>query len=102
MSSGPLHALIARESRAAVRHGEQGEPWISRGQVPGNLRPVVGGPVVHHDHLEVTERLGRDRLQAVSEHIPVVVERHNNADPRNRQRFLSLWRAPADPAVRPG
>src|ERR1039457_1614690 len=95
-SGGPLSAVIAREPGAAVRHGKKGEPGVSLSPGLGDPRPVVGGPVVHHDHLKITERLGRDRLQAVSEHVPVVVERHNNADPRNRQRFLSLACLAAD------
>src|SRR5207247_10457543 len=66
----------------AVLAVDQDEPRIGFGPLPGDLTAVVGGPVVHHDHFQVAARLAGDALQAVTQHVTVVIERHHDADAR--------------------
>ena len=82
LAAGALDAAVARASGAAVLRLEQREPRVGRGLVPGDLGAVVGGAVVDHDHFQVGERLGGDRVQAVGEVAGVVEERHDDADLR--------------------
>src|SRR5207245_409349 len=77
-----LDAPVPGPARAAAVAVDQAEPRVGFSPFPGDLGAVVGGAVVHHDHFEVGERLAGDGLQAVAQHVTVVVERHHNADAR--------------------
>ena len=75
-----LDAEVTGSAGAAVEGLDQDEPGVGGGAGAGGLRAVVGGSVVHHDHLQIAERLGGDGRQAVVKHISVVVKRHHDAD----------------------
>jgi hypothetical protein len=89
LPAGTLDTAVARAARAAMlRRLHQGEPGIGGRLGPGGLGAVVGGAVVDHDHFQVGERLGRDRVQAVTEVVFVVEERHDDADPGSGHRLV--------------
>ena len=94
LPAGALDAAVARASRSAVSRLHQREPRICRRLRPGDLGPVIGRPVIDHDHFQVGERLGGDRVQAVGEIVSVVEERHYDANPR-RAHWCPLGRHPA-------
>ena len=82
LTAGLLDAPVPGPAGAAAVAVDQAEPGVGPGPLPRDLGAVVGGPVVHHDHFQVGERLPGDGGQAVAQHVTVVVERHHNADAR--------------------
>ena len=81
LPAGALHAAVTRAPGPAVLRLQQGEPRVGGGLGPGDLGTVIAGGVVDHDHFQVGEGLGGDRVQAVAEIVLVVEERHDDADP---------------------
>ena len=81
LPAGLLDAAVAGTARAAVFRLDQPEPRVGGRLGPGDRGAVVGGAVVDHDHFEIGERLGRDRVQAVGEVVGVIEERYDDADP---------------------
>ena len=79
-SPGPLNAPVAGAARSPALAADQREPGVGGHPALGDLRPGVGGAVVHHDHFKVGERLRGDRFQAVVQILAVVEERHHDTD----------------------
>ena len=88
-----LDAPVPGPARPAALAVHQAEPRVGCRPFPGDLAAVVGGPVVHHDHFQVGERLGRDGGQAVTQHVTVVVERHHDADARSAHQAAPCARS---------
>ena len=95
LPAGALDAAVARAARAPVGRLQQREPRIGGRLGPGDLGAVVGGTVVDHDHFQVGERLGGDRVQAIAEIVFIVEERHDDADPGSGHRLVPWVHHPA-------
>src|SRR6266536_1473498 len=76
------HPCIASWAKTAVGLLNKPEPRIASGKRLGDERAAVGGPVVHHDHLDVLQRLPSDRLESLSEVCLNVEKRHYDTEPR--------------------
>src|SRR5450432_258258 len=85
--------MVPSRSWTPVGDADQGKPGVGRGAGAGDSGAAVGRAVVDHDDLQVGASLSGDRGQAVTEQILVVVERHDDADPRHGYRASS---APPD------
>jgi hypothetical protein len=79
LAGGGVDSGVAGAAEAAVRLADQLEAPVLRGEVLGDRSAAVAGAVVDHDHLQVRERLPRDRLEARPQ-VPLdVVDRDDDA-----------------------
>ena len=86
---GPETA-IQRRRLPAARLSKHGQPRVADRREP--LRRPVGRAVVHHDELEVDQRLSQDAGQGLAQPRLAVVDGHHDGDGRRTHRFTATSR----------
>ena len=87
---GEPHVQAGREAEVATVGDE---PDARIGVLAHDLRASVGGPVVHHDQLEIAELLREDAVHGGA-HVPLaVVHRHDDTHARRDHRLGPVQRA---------
>ena len=80
---GHVHAGVERRSLPAVpAQSNQPEARVGPRHLLRHLRGPVGGTVIHHDHLEVVERLAGERGERAPEVTVGLVGRHHGGHER--------------------
>ena len=99
LARGGGGAGVACLAETGVGLGQHPEPFVTCGQLAGDLSASVGGPVVDDEDVEVGVGLLRDGLQAVRQVLLDVVRGDDHADLRLADDWASQERRSAYPAL---